>query len=241
MKKLGILIFLILSSEFLYAQGMIDAMGALLRSDSTEKQIFLCFTGHDQDQGFGYVLDVLEKRKIHASFFLTGDFVRGHRELVVNMAKRGHYVGAHSDRHLLYCDWQERGKLLVKPDDIQNDIANNLAELQTLGIESHFFMPPYEWYNEKVVLLAQELGQITVNFTPGTGSNADYTTPEMPNYKSSDWIMTSILQREEKSGLAGYHILIHPGIDPRRTDKFYLRLDELIEELSRRGYGFKRF
>ena len=39
-----------------------------------------------------------------------------------------------------------------------------------------------------------------------------------------------------------FHILRHGdkviGVDPRRTDKFYDRLDDLIVELQRRGYEF---
>ena len=33
-------------------------------------------------------------------------------------------------------------------------------------------------------------------------------------------------------------LMVHFGVDPRRTDKFYDRLDELITELQSRGYEF---
>lgn len=84
------------------------------------------------------------------------------------------------------------------------------------------------------------MGIQIVNFTPGTTSNADYTTPGMKNYLSSETIYNNILKYEEKNGLNGFLLLIHIGTDPKRTDKFYNRLGELITELKNKGYELKR-
>jgi peptidoglycan/xylan/chitin deacetylase (PgdA/CDA1 family) len=119
--------------------------------------------------------------------------------------------------------------------------VHNLEALENLGIRPKYFMPPYEWYNQKVVEIATELNQITVNFSPGTKSNADYTTPEMPNYKSSNDILKSIFEYEKLNGMNGFHLLIHPGTSPLRKDKLYFHLDKIINELKGKGYQFKKF
>lgn len=77
------------------------------------------------------------------------------------------------------------------------------------------------------------------NYTPGTLSHADYTTPEMKNYKSSEDILKSILRLEETEGLNGFLLLSHLGTHPDRTDKFYKKLDRLISILKERGYAFE--
>ena len=236
---LFISLFLILNT--LNGQGIKDPYGAIVRSDTTRKTIYLCFTGHDFYEGFDHVLEVLKKENIKGSFFLTGNFVRNHSKLIKEMAESGHYLGGHSDRHLLYVDWEKRDSLLISPVDIRKDILDNVRELEELGIFPKVFMPPYEWYNEKVVEIAKEIGQATVNFSSGTRSNADYTTPEMNNYVSSQYILTSIYEYESREGLNGFHLLIHPGTDPIRKDKLYFHLEGLINELRRRGYGFERF
>ncbi len=218
-----------------------DQHGAIVRSDTQQKNIYLCFTGHDFYEGFEQVLDVLKKHKIKASFFLTGNIVREHADLVKSIAKDGHYIGAHSDKHILYCDWIKRDSLLHPADSIKADILHNLQALEKLGIRPKYFMPPYEWYNQKVVDLAAELNQITVNFSPGTKSSADYTTPDMPNYASSKDILKSIFEYEESFGMNGFHLLIHPGTSPLRTDKLYFHLNEIITKLKEKGYGFERF
>ena len=168
-------------------------------------------------------------------------FIRNHKRLVKKIVRADHYVGAHSDKHLLYCDWSNRDSLLVAKDSIRRDISNNLLELQELGIYPTYFMPPYEWYNREIVKVAATLNQITVNFSPGTRSNADYTTPEMPNYIASHDILQSIYLFESQNDLNGFHLLIHPGTHPSRKDKLYLHLDSLIERLSKLGYQFVKF
>lgn len=99
-------------------------------------------------------------------------------------------------------------------------------------------MPPYEWYNDTISSWANSLSVQLVNFTPGTLSNADYTTPDMKNYRSSKLIYKSIIDFEKRSpaGLNGFILLVHIGTDPKRTDKFYKLLPSLIKELKGRNY-----
>ena len=79
-----------------------------------------------------------------------------------------------------------------------------------------------------------------VNFSKGTRSHADYTTPRMTNYLSSEKIYQSIVDYEAISsyGMNGFILLIHIGADPDRKDKFYLHLEKLIIFLKKEGYQF---
>ena len=241
MNKINLSFLFVLISISLYAQSIFDKEGAIIRSDTLKKNIYLCFTGHDHIEGFEYVLSVLKKQKVKGSFFFTGDFVRNNEALAQGIAKNGHFVGAHSDKHLLYCDWTKRDSLLHSENRIKEDILQNLHALKKLGIRPKYFMPPYEWYNKKVVHIASQLDQITVNFSSGTRSNADYTTPDMPNYISSNDILESIYSYLSLNSMNGFHLLIHPGTSPKRKDKFYLHLDQLINKLKKEGYQFSKF
>ena len=83
-------------------------------------------------------------------------------------------------------------------------------------------------------------GQLRLlNFTPGTWTNADYTTPDMKNYRSSESIYDRVMEVEIRNGLNGHIMLFHLGTDDKRTDKFYERyLERLIRVLQREGYTF---
>jgi peptidoglycan/xylan/chitin deacetylase (PgdA/CDA1 family) len=234
------------SVEGPYAHVVFDR-GGIVRFDTTQRVIYLVFTGHEFGDGGETIRRTLRRQGIHGSFFLTGDFYRNpaFRLLVRELHEDGHYLGPHSDKHLLYVPWENRDSVLVSRAEFLRDLRTNIAALESCGIrqtEARFFLPAYEWYNDSIATWCRQEGVTLVNFTPGTSSNADYTTPDMgARYVPSDTIMSRILDYEQRSrrGMNGFLLLVHIGTHPDRTDKFYSRLDELIVALRRRGYLFR--
>ncbi len=219
--------------------------GGIIRTDRTKKEIHLVFTGGDYGEGGEIIRRVLRNHKIKAMFFFTGDFYRNNKfaPVIYGLKNDGHYLGAHSDKHLLYSPWENRDSLLVTKEEFLNDLKNNYAEMEKFGVEkknAKFFMPPYEWFNQKISDWCKEIGIQLINYSPGTSSNADYTTTDMKNYLSSEDIYKKILQYEanNKDGLNGFILLTHIGTHPDRTDKFYKKLDSLLAALKKRGYTF---
>ncbi|WP_149274601.1 polysaccharide deacetylase family protein [Pareuzebyella sediminis] len=219
--------------------------GAIVRGDSTQKKLTLIFTGDSFADGAARISRVLRKKRIKAAFFFTGNFYRNpsFAKSIKKLIKDQHYLGAHSDRHLLYCSWEDRDSLLITKNQFVTDLKNNYSEMERFGItkeDAPFFLPPYEWYSDTISKWTYEQHLQLINFTSGTSSNADYTTPSMTNYKTSQDIYNNILDYEEGhgSGLNGFLLLIHIGTDPERKDKFYLRLSALVDELRSRGYIF---
>ncbi|MFC0610068.1 polysaccharide deacetylase family protein [Rufibacter quisquiliarum] len=216
----------------------------MVRGDTAQKQLALVFTGHEFADGYPVIRKTLRKHHVPAAFFLTGDFYRnpGFAPVIKGLKKDGHYLGAHSDRHLLYADWGKRDSLLVSKRQFMVDLMANYAEMARFGVakeEAPFFLPPYEWYNQQIANWTTEAGFTLINYTSGTLSHADYTYPSLGRqYRSSQTILDSIWEREEKDphGLNGFLLLMHLGTDPARTDKLYHQLDFLLQELKRRGY-----
>lgn len=161
--------------------------------------------------------------------------------MIRRLKSEGHYLGPHSDRHLLYCSWNNRDSLLVSREEFSKDLLANYSAMKKFGIakkDAPYFIPPYEWYNDSIAQWTKELGIQLINFSPGTRSTADYTTPDLKNYRSSEEIMQSI--KAKGDDLNGFILLLHIGTDPARTDKFYKRLDELIEFLRSGKYEMVR-
>lgn len=221
--------------------------GGITRGDKTSKNIYLVFTGHEFAEGGREIINALKGNDIKASFFFTGDFYRNpeFNSLISQLKKEGHYLGAHSDKHLLYCPWEDRSKVLVTRKEFEKDVKDNYSAMKASGIEKEnapLFLPPYEWYNDTISEWTRNLGLQLVNFSSGTRSNADYTTLDMDNYIDNASIMESILDFEQssESGLNGFILLLHIGVGPDRPDKFYNLLDDLIENLEQKKYTFKR-
>lgn len=225
-----------------------DPYGAIIRGDYNRKEIALIFSADEFAEGATTILRQLHQREIKASFFLTGRFLDNptNELLISRMLRDQHYVGAHSDQHLLYCDWTKRDSLLIDKYTFDQDLSQVYRKLERFGVnktKASFFLPPYEWYNKEISEWTSNHGLQLINFTPGTLTTADYTIPNMgKRYRSSEVIYDSVLSFMKKDAheLRGFIMLIHLGVGPHRTDKFYNRLPSLMDTLIDKGYQFKR-
>lgn len=225
-----------------------ESFGAIIRGNPLKKQLALVFTGDEFADGGQQIAQTLQQNKVKGSFFFTGKFYRNQAfaGLIKKLKANDNYLGAHSNEHLLYNDWTKRDSLLVSQQQFKKDLEANYQAMSKFGIakkDAYFFLPPYEWYNLEIANWTKEMGLQLVNFTPGTRSNADYTYPEMgKSYRSTAEIYQSIIEYDQKqsNGLNGFMLLLHIGTDPRRKDKFYERLPELIQYLKKQGYEMVR-
>lgn len=233
------------SSPVAVAAGCAWADGAIVRGPLETKRIALVFTGHEFAEGASVILDTLARRGAHASFFLTGGFLDNPSlaPIVRRVVAEGHYLGPHSDRHLLLCDWSPLKTRLVSRETFVADLAVNRRKIARFtSAPVRWFLPPYEHYDAEIALWTEELGLRLVNFTSGTRSAADYTGEAARNFVASDTIVRSILDREQSDphGLNGFLLLLHLGAGPERADKMHGRFAALLDELSARGYRFVR-
>jgi peptidoglycan/xylan/chitin deacetylase (PgdA/CDA1 family) len=222
--------------------------GAIVRGDSAKKEVALVFTADEFGEGIPAILQTLKNEKVKAGFFFTGRFYRNAKfqPFIRQLKENDHYLGLHSNQHLLYCDWLKRDSLLVTKDSFSLDMAKNIVAMKWLSISiqpAHLFIPPFEWWNDSIAIWSEQLGLRLFNFTPGIRTGADYTFPEMgASYKSSQWLIDWLkdLLSAEPEKLNGAIILIHAGTDRRRKDKLYNRLDEVIRFLKAKTFVIKR-
>lgn len=221
------------------ADGFINSTfhhGAIIRGDSTQKQMTLVFTGHEFAEGLPAILQALKKSGLKAAFFFTGDFVRRYPALVKQTVTDGHYVGPHSDKHLLYADWTKRDSTLLTKAQFQQDLLDNYKALQPFGItpqKAPWFLPAFEWYNQDIADWSAELGVQLICHTPGTLSAADYTTLSDKNYRSTAAILQSISEKaSQPNGLNGFLLLTHVGAGDGRPDPLAAQLPALLQLLQ---------
>ena len=223
-------------------------MGRVWRRGALDgRALALCYTGHEFGESLPTILDALAGRSAHASFFLTGDFLRepAFRASLGRLVAGGHYLGPHSDRHLLYCDWTPERRTLVTREQFAADLEANLAEIGRCGVPRErvrYYVPPYEHCNEEIVAWSAALGLTVVNYTPGTLSVADWTPADDPRYRTTDEIYQSIYRHEAEDphGLNGFLLLMHAGAGPGRPDTSARRLPELLDHLVAGGYALLR-
>ncbi len=219
----------------------------IIRGPQNEKRIAISFTGHSFAEGADTILNELARHHGKGSFFLTGEFLANTNlaPIAKRILKEGHYLGPHSDKHMLYCPWDGPKRTLVTHEEFQKDLEANLARIERFGVsrgQIRYFLPPYEHYNREIVDWTKGMGLTLVDYTPGTRSNADYTGETETNFVSSKAIFDSIVSKEQKdpNGLNGFILLLHIGSGPGRMDKFSARFGELLDYLAGKGYQFVR-
>ncbi len=223
-------------------------MGAIIKSiNPSQPSVSLVFTGDEYGEGLPIIQQILAKEKVKAGFFFTGRFYanKSFSKSIKLLEKAHHYLGVHSNDHLLYNDWTNRNKLLVSYDSFSTDLDKNFAAMENLGIDTRqrkLFIPPFEWWNDSVASWCNWKGLELFSFTPGTYTNADYTWPEMgSSYKSNASLMNQLITlANTPDKLNGNILLLHVGTDPRRKEKLYNELPAIIRLLRSKGYAIKR-
>ena len=104
------------------------------------------------------LLDLLDRHKAKATFFIIGKFAREAPELLKETAARGHVIGNHSDAH--------PNLFWAKPDKITIELrCCNYSIVAATGAPPKWFRPPFGLRNPWVVRTARELKQRVVMWT----------------------------------------------------------------------------
>ena len=105
---------------------------------NSENKIFLTFDDGPTPEVTEWVLNILEKENIKATFFCIGNNIEKHPEIFRKTIEKGHSIGNHTFNHLQ--GWKTETKEYIKNFDlccsiIQKSAINNL--------QSVIFRPPY--------------------------------------------------------------------------------------------------
>lgn len=92
-------------------------------------------------------LDLLDELGMQATFFVLGAQAEAHPELVAEIRRRGHAVGAHGYRH--------EHHLLRTPGWIRRDLAASVAAIEDSGARPRWYRPTYGQLTARTVLEAR--------------------------------------------------------------------------------------
>lgn len=105
---------------------------AIWRMNVNEKVVYLTFDDGPIPELTPWVLELLRKEDLKATFFCVGENVKRYPELYHQILNEGHSVGNHTFNH-----WQG-----LKTND--QEFYNNI-ELAAKYIDSDLFRPPHGW------------------------------------------------------------------------------------------------
>lgn len=103
---------------------------AIWRMDKNERAVYLTFDDGPIPEITPWVLDLLDKYGIKATFFMVGDNVRKHPKEFQMVVERGHRIGNHTFNHI-------RGFEFLS----QNYLAN--TDKANAYLQTNLFRPPH--------------------------------------------------------------------------------------------------
>ncbi len=137
------------------------------------------------------ILLALAARGAHATFFLCGERVASHPELVASILRGGHELGNHS--------WMHTALLTLSRAAIREDLeATSDAIEAACGVRPHYFRPPYGLRDPRVLSVGNELHLVPVLWSV---SPRDWQEPGAE----------TIVRRALDDAFDGAIVLLHDG------------------------------
>ncbi|MHC5269261.1 polysaccharide deacetylase family protein [Enterococcus sp. LJL98] len=178
--------------------------------DPNEKYIALTFDDGPMAKTTPKILEILQKKKVRATFFMLGQNAKEYPDLVKQIHEDGHELASHSYSHPQLTGLSDK--------EIENEVKNtDKVIFDATGVLPKTFRPPYGAVNPTV---AQVIGKPIIQW----------------NIDSLDWQSKSknaVIQMIQQTSNAGGIVLMH-DIQPATADALETVIDHLINE----GYQF---
>lgn len=184
--------------------------GVLWRMNPHEKKVYLTFDDGPIPEITPWVLDLLDKYNIKATFFLVGDNVRKHPQEFQMLLDRGHRVGNHTFNHIRGFEYHTRNYLA------NTDKADAL-------IKSDLFRPPHGHMRMKQYYVLRKKYRIVM---------WDLVTRDYSNKLNGKQVFAKV----KKYVRNGSIITFHDSLKAEANMKY--ALPRSIEWLIEQGYTF---
>ena len=186
---------------------------AIWRMDKKEKAVYLTFDDGPIPEITPWVLDLLDKYQIKATFFMVGDNIRKHPKEFEMVVARGHRLGNHTFNHI-------RGSEYLSTDYLANtDKANEY-------LKTNLFRPPHghmRWGQYQVLKKKYRIIMW------------DLVTRDYSKLLNGPQVLAKV----KKYVRNGSIITFHDSVKSEKNIKY--ALPKAIEWLKEQGYEFKVF
>lgn len=132
------------------------------RGERSGNRVALTFDDGPSPQSTPIILDLLKRHMLPATFFVVGEQVRRHPELLRDIIAHGHSIGLHSLNHDLL--------LAIRGDKrITEDLEQSQKIVQEIGVHSFVFRPPVAITSPRLTAPLARAGLLTVTFSCSAG------------------------------------------------------------------------
>ncbi len=183
----------------------------VFRMDPSDHSVYLTFDDGPIPEVTPWLLDVLDRYQVKATFFVVGDNVRKYPEIFQMILDHGHIVGNHTFNHV-------RGMQMRTPDYI-----DNVEKCQHL-FKSNLFRPPHGVLRRSMYHCLETDYKIIFYDVVTRDYSKRQTGPQ-------------VLENVKRYARNGSVIVFHDSL--RSKENLQYALPKAIEWLREKGYQFK--
>lgn len=186
--------------------------------DTDEKILYLTFDCGYENGNTEKILHALKKHNAPATFFVVGNFIEDHPDLIRRITEEGHTVGNHTYSH------PDMSKL-SDPASFQKELEKvEQLYLKTTGKElADYYRPPQGKYSAENLEMARQLGYKTFFWSL---AHVDWYQDDQPTQEEA---FSKLLPRIHPGAI----VLLHNTSDTNGSI-----LDALLTEWENMGYRF---
>lgn len=187
--------------------------GELLRGDPALPLVALTFDAGAGSGAIHELLDVLQARRVPATFFIAGAFADRYPAILARIAAEGHELANHSYSHPDFrklADADMRRELRLGTASIETAAGTRIVPL---------WRPPFGGRDDRVLRVVEEEGFRSIYWTFDSGDWLENATTER--------VRTTVLREASAGAVVVHHV------SPQATAR---AMPDIIDELRRRGY-----
>ena len=182
------------------------------REEGHPNAVYLTFDDGPIPEVTPWVLDLLDRYGIKATFFMVGDNVRKYPELYDEVIRRGHSVGNHTMHHV------QGLRLRLK------SYLRDVAEARQY-IKSDLFRPPHGWLRPRQTWALHEQFRVVM---------FDLVTRDYSKRLTADQVVANV----KRYARCGSVIVFHDSI--KSWPRLQRALPESLDWLLSKGYEFRK-
>ncbi len=175
------------------------------------KEVFLTFDDGPISVVTEFILDILKRQQVKATFFCVGENVQKHQAIYNRILQEGHQTGNHTFNHLN--GWKTPLKKYTE----------NVLKTQNL-VNSKLFRPPYGKITSKQIKLLRQNGFKIVMWTVLSG--------DFDKNQSSETCFNNVINNTDTGSILVFHDNL------KSKDKLELVLEKTIIVLKQKGFRF---
>ena len=211
--------------------------------DPDEKAVYLTFDDGPIPEVTPWVLDLLDKHNIKATFFMVGDNIRKHPEEFRMVVERGHRIGNHTFNHIRGFEYGSK-KYLANAEQAQifmemgGDISCNVEKAKELlaeagypdGFSTTLWCSDTQVMRDSAVVIQEQLRQVGINAEVKTLESGQFQS-ETGNGAHDMFIMSKTSIDPDSMLRSMYHT---EALGPSGNRCFWTtpEVDALIDEAS---------